>query len=52
MALDLAITSEPDVVTRPDGTWVVFARNTGNGLTMYDARPGAYTARNLGGTVR
>jgi hypothetical protein len=52
MALELPMSSEPDVVTRPNGTWVTFARNNSNGLTMYDARPGAHIARNLGGVVR
>ena len=42
-ALGQPIYSEPDVVTRPDGTWVMFARNSTGGLSFYDARPGAYT---------
>ena len=52
MALDQAITSEPDVVTRSNGTWVMLARNSSGGLSVYDAKPGAYTSRNLGGSVR
>ena len=52
MALDQAITSEPDVVTRSNGTWVMLARNSAGGLSVYDAKPGAYTSRNLGGSVR
>jgi glucose/arabinose dehydrogenase len=52
MALGLPIYSEPDVVTRPNGTWVMFARNSTGGLSFYDARPGAYTPRSLGGVVR
>ena len=52
MALEQPIFSEPDVVTRPNGTWVMFARNSAGGLSMYDARPGAYNARSLGGVVR
>ena len=52
MALGQAIYSEPDVVTRPNGTWVMFARNSTGGLSMYDARPGGYTPRSLGGDVR
>ncbi|HLL61654.1 MAG TPA: PQQ-dependent sugar dehydrogenase [Propionibacteriaceae bacterium] len=52
LALEQAVHSEPDVVTRPNGTWVMFARNSTGGLLMYDGRPGAYTARNLGGVVR
>jgi glucose/arabinose dehydrogenase len=52
MALEQPITSDPDVVTRPDGTWVMFARDRSGGLSFYDARPGAYTAVSLGGAVR
>ena len=52
MALDQPIYSEPDVVTRPDGTWVMFARNSTGGLSLYDARSGGYAARSLGGIVR
>ena len=48
MALDQAITSEPDVVTRSNGTWVMLARNSSGGLSVYDAKPGAYTSRNWG----
>ena len=51
-ALGQPIYSEPDVVTRPNGTWVMFARNSTGGLSFYDARPGAYTPRSLGGVVR
>jgi hypothetical protein len=51
-ALGLKITSDPDVVTRPDGTWVAFGRSTSGALVYYDARPGEYTERNLGGAVR
>ena len=51
-ALGQPIYSEPEVVTRPDGTWVMFARNSTGGLSFYDARPGAYTPRSLGGVVR
>ena len=40
MALGQPIYSEPDVVTRPNGTWVMFARNSTGGLSFYDARPG------------
>jgi hypothetical protein len=52
MALDQAIDSDPDVVTRPDGTWVMFARDSTGGLSYYDARPGVYAATSLGGVVR
>ena len=51
-ALGQPIYSEPEVVTRPNGTWVMFARNSTGGLSFYDARPGAYTPRSLGGVVR
>jgi glucose/arabinose dehydrogenase len=50
--LGIKITSDPDVVTRPDGTWVAFGRSTSGGLVYYDARPGEYAGRSLGGTVR
>ena len=50
--LDQRIDSDPDVVTRPDGTWLMFARDAGGGLSVYDARPGAYASRSLGGVVR
>ena len=50
--LDQPIYSDPDVVTRPNGTWVMFARNSAGGLSYYDARPGVYAANSLGGVVR
>jgi hypothetical protein len=39
MAMPLAepIYSEPDVVTRPNGTLVTFARNSAGGPSFYDA---------------
>ena len=52
MALGQPISSDPDVVTRPDGTWVMFARDTDGRLSYYDARPGVYAPRSLGGVVR
>ena len=52
MALNQQISSDPDVVTRPDGTWVMFARNRDGELSCYDARPGVYHAISLGGIVR
>lgn len=51
MGLEVNITSDPDIVARPDGSWVMFAR-TSSGLTFYDARPGQYRPRSLGGIVR
>jgi glucose/arabinose dehydrogenase len=53
LTLSLKITSDPDVVTRPDdGSWIVFGRSTSGGLSYYDARPGGYRVVSLGGTVR
>lgn len=44
--------SAPDVVTRPDGSWIMFGRSTNGGMWYYDARPGGYRNVNLGGIVR
>jgi glucose/arabinose dehydrogenase len=44
-------TSAPDVVTRRDGTFVMFGRSTDGALWFYDARTGGYTNHSLGGTV-
>jgi glucose/arabinose dehydrogenase len=52
MALNQHIYSDPEIVTRPNGTWVMFARNRDGGLSYYDARPGVYAATSLGGLVR
>ncbi len=52
MALEVPVTGDADVVTRPDGTWVLFARSPAGSLTFYDARSGQYRPRSLGGTVR
>ena len=52
LALSLKITSDPDVVTRPDGSWIVFGRSASGKLTYYDARPGGYEVVSLGGKVR
>jgi glucose/arabinose dehydrogenase len=52
LALSLKVTSDPDVVTRPDGSWIAFGRSTSGGLSYYDARPGGYRVISLGGTVR
>lgn len=43
--------SAPDVVTRPDGTWMILGRQPGGGLIAYDARPGGYAPINLGGII-
>lgn len=50
MALSMRITSDPDVVTRSDGSWVVFGRSTSGALTSYDSR--TLVEKSLGGTVR
>jgi glucose/arabinose dehydrogenase len=52
MALNQHIYSNPAIVTRPNGTWVMFARNKDGELSFYDARPGVYAATSLGGLVR
>lgn len=44
--------SDPDVITRPDGTWMMFGRSSNGGLWAYDARPGGYRDISLGGIVR
>jgi len=44
--------SAPDVVSRPDGTFVMFGRSSDGGLWLYDARSGGYANRALGGVVR
>lgn len=45
--------SFPAVVTRPNGTWIMFGRASSNGqLYLYDARSGGYRNVSLGGTVR
>jgi glucose/arabinose dehydrogenase len=44
--------SAPDVVTRPDGSFLMVGRSTDGGLWLYDARAGGYTNRSLGGVVR
>ena len=50
IALGVKITSDPDVVSRPDGSWIAFGRSTAGSLTAYDSR--TVTPKNLGGTVR
>ena len=51
LGLPMRISSAPDVVTRPNGTWIVFGRNFSNQLVYYDARPGGYVVKSLGGTL-
>jgi glucose/arabinose dehydrogenase len=50
--LTQAFTSAPDVVTRADGTFLLFGRGTDGHLWLYNGKPGAYTSTSLGGTVR
>jgi len=47
----VAITSAPDVVTRSDGGFLAFGRAPNGTLALYDARPGVYALRSLGGSV-
>ena len=47
-----AFTSAPDVVTRADGTFLLFGRGSGGELRVYDGRVGAFTSTSLGGIVR
>lgn len=44
--------SAPDVITREDGTWIMFGRNDNGHAYAYDARPGGYYNIYLGGIVR
>lgn len=52
MAVQVRVTGDPDIVARPDGTWLLFAADPSGVLTYYDARSGEYTPHSLGGTVR
>ncbi|GAB3885240.1 PQQ-dependent sugar dehydrogenase [Terrabacter terrigena] len=45
-------TSATDVVSRPNGTFVMFGRGSDGTLCYYDGRPGGYVNRSLGGVVR
>ena len=45
--------SFPAVVSRSDGSWIMFGRASADGhLYLYDSRPGGYRNLNLGGTIR
>jgi glucose/arabinose dehydrogenase len=44
-------TSAPDVVTRSDGTFVMFGRGGNGQLYLFDARTGGYVNVSLGGVV-
>jgi hypothetical protein len=50
--LSQAFTSAPDVVTRADGTFLLFGRAPDGHLRVYFGQPGAYTTFDLGGVVR
>lgn len=50
--LAAVFTSAPDIVTRSDGTFLLFGRGSDGHLWVYNGRPGAYTSTSLGGTVR
>jgi glucose/arabinose dehydrogenase len=45
-------TSATDVVSRPNGTFVMFGRGYDGTLCYYDGRPGGFVNRSLGGVVR
>ena len=44
--------SFPAVVTRPDGSWIMFGRSSTGNAYLYDARSGGYRNTTLGGVVR
>lgn len=44
--------SAPDVVSREDGSWIMFGRASNGSAYLYDARPGRYRNVYLGGVVR
>lgn len=52
MGVGVTYTSAPDVITRENGTWIMFGRSTTGSVWSYDARPGQYRSRDLGGSVR
>ncbi len=45
-------TSAPDVVTRSDGTFLLFGKGPDGDLRVYDGRPGRFTSTSLGGMLR
>ena len=51
MGISALYNSAPAVVSRADGTWLMFGRSSNRGAWMYDARPGGYRNVNLGGTL-
>lgn len=52
MGIRAGYDSAPDVVTREDGTWMMFGRATNGHAYAYDARPGGYRNIYLAGIVR
>ncbi len=44
--------SFPAVVSRPDGSWIMFGRSSTGNAYLYDARSGGYRNTSLGGVVR
>ncbi|MCU1535787.1 MAG: putative soluble aldose sugar dehydrogenase [Humibacillus sp.] len=51
LGVTATFTSAPDVVSRSDGTFIMFGRSTDGALWSYDARSGGYANVSLGGTV-
>jgi glucose/arabinose dehydrogenase len=51
MGVNALYNSAPAVVTRADGTWIMFGRSSNSGAWLYDARPGGYRNVNLGGVL-
>lgn len=52
MGVQTYYNANPDVVTRPDGTFIVFGRSSSGGVWLHDARSGGYANVSLGGDVR
>ena len=51
MGISAFYNSAPAVVSRADGTWMMFGRSSNQEAWMYDARPGGYRNVNLGGSL-
>jgi hypothetical protein len=52
MALPVRYSADPDVVRRPDGSWIIFGRGAGGRLYYYDSRSDRQRSVSLGGVVR
>ncbi|GAA5021475.1 hypothetical protein GCM10023258_10880 [Terrabacter aeriphilus] len=52
IGLPQAFTSAPDLVSRSNGTFLLFGRTSDGHLRVYDGKPGAYRTTDLGGVVR